>query len=391
MADRRAFCKVAEWLQKDNSIQAVVVSAGGKTSKCKKVTDILIESANKIEKGESVYKSLLPFFDRVKFNAESVGVYNKIKDELMKIEQEVERGFSLDFILSRGEFIYAQMFSHFIGVRFVDSKDLIYFYDDGLVNLGYTEFKIKEEYEKNGRFITGGFYGGYRNGRIKTFSRGGSDFSGAIVARSLMADEYLNFTDVDGIYSFNPSITSKVEIIKEINFDTVRLLGEFGAGVLHPASVLPLYGTGIQIRLKNTFNKTAEGTVIKENTNETPFAVAMKPCRFIRLRKRGEGYKLLQNFTAENEEIVFAICNLDQVDVCFLGETAGEEIAKRTGADYLAEEDKSVVFYFSKNEKSSNIIEILRKEGVIKGETAGKFGRYVCLAEKWAKKVIELL
>ena len=170
---------------------------------------------------------LIPFFERVRCDAEKLKLYEKIKDELMIIGQEVEKTCLPDFILSRGEYVYAKLFSFFSGIRFVDSKNLIGFYDDGSLNLGYSEYKIREEFSK-GKFITGGFYGSYENGDIKTFSRGGGDLSGSIMARAMNADEYINFTDVDGVYSLSPKICES-KIIKEISFDEVRKLGEFGA------------------------------------------------------------------------------------------------------------------------------------------------------------------
>ena len=194
MADGEGFLKIAEWLQKDRDIKAVVLSAGGKTVDCKKVTDLLLDGYENILKGKSVTKSLQPFYDRVRKDAEKLGFKNFIDEELKKIGQGVEKSLSLDFILSRGEYVYAKLFAKFYGMRFVDSESLIKFNDDGVLNLGYSEYKIKEEYTKNGSFITGGFYGSKQNGEIKTFSRGGGDFSGAIVSKGLLANEYLNFT-----------------------------------------------------------------------------------------------------------------------------------------------------------------------------------------------------
>lgn len=363
MADSVGFLKVAEWLRSDKDIKAVVVSAGGKTKNCQKVTDLLLCGARLIEKGESVKKSLAPFFERVVGDAEKIGVENFIKDELMKIEQEVERDFSLDFLLSRGEYVYAKAFSKYYGIRFVDSKDLIGFYSNGKLNLGYSEFKIKEEYLRGGAFVTGGFYGAYQDGKIKTFSRGGSDFSGSIVAKGLNAKKYLNFTDVDGVFSIPPSI-AKSQVIKRISFDQIRLLGEFGANVLHPASVIPLYGSRAEIEVRNTFNRNSDGTVISEDYFGEPFALAvLKECSFLRVEKQGCGRTLLQKLCNENIEIICSTSSLDFAEICFKGNFDSERFAKNQGLNYFFLQSVCVLF-FTKNQRSIDVIERLRKEKI---------------------------
>ena len=309
MADKVGFRRVAEWIRNDEDIKAVVVSAGGKTANSKKVTDLLLDASTLIFRGEGIKKSLNQFIERVLLDAKAIGLENFIDDELMKIEQEVEKDLSLDFILSRGEYCYAKLFSKYYGLPFVDSATLIGFYEDGKINFGLSEFQISRAYAKYGRFVCGGFYGALPNGKIKTFTRGGGDFSGAIVAKGLKAQEYLNFTDVDGIFSFSPSL-GKSEPIKEISFDTVRLLGEFGLSVLHPASVLPLYGTDAKIIVKNTFNKNSSGTVIKEKIDSEPFAFAIKRnCYFIKMVKRGNGYTLNKSIYSEENKIIFLNCS----------------------------------------------------------------------------------
>jgi aspartate kinase len=391
MADDGCFQRVAEWVQSDKEIKAVVLSAGGKTAKSKKVTDILVDASKDIKSGRSVLKSLNAFFERVKFDAEKLGLYEKIKNQLMIIEQKVEEDFSLDFVLSLGEYMYAKMFSYFSGIRFVDSKNLIYFYDDGKVNYGYTEFKIKEEYEKGGRFVTGGFYGGYRNGKVKTFSRGGSDFSGALIAKALGVDEYLNFTDVDGVYSFNPRIVQNAKIVEEINFDSIRILGEFGAGVLHPASVIPLYGTNTKIRLRNTFNKNAKGTLIYENCIKNPYAVAEKDCRYVKIKNQENGYRILERFAKKSVNVICLASSYDFVEICFTSDQDVESLTQGTSNSFIKEEKNVKVFYFTLCEQSFNVIEKIKNEKGRLMTVIGKFGIYVCIREELENNVIKMI
>lgn len=391
MADKDGFNKIAEWLLKDEDIKVAVLSAGGKTQNCAKVTDLIYSAWSKIANGESVTKSLQPFYARLKSDASRLGLLNFIEEELMTVEQEVEKDFSLDFLLSRGEYFYAKLFSAFSGLPFVDSKNLIGFYDDGKLNLGYSEFKIKDTYERVGRFVTGGFYGSYRNGKIKTFTRGGSDFSGAIITKGLCGEEYLNFTDVDGVFSIDPKL-AKGEIIKEMSFDTVRLLGEFGAGVLHPASVLPLYGSGAQIRLKNTFNKKAQGTLIKEDCLVTPFATALKRgCCVVKGKDRESGYKAIRALGETGVKIIHSASSADFFQACFFGE---ENPLKNTVSSILKRasfESGLSFFYLTKTKRAFEVYHRLKKLKILVFASDFENGIYLTVKEKDEKIVLQTL
>ena len=358
MANKDGFRRVAELVQNDECIKVIVLSAGGKTDKSKKVTDLLLDASERIFGGESIVKSLSQFTERVLGDAEAIGLGNFIEDELMKVGLEVEKDLSLDFILSRGEYYYSKLFSKYYGLPFVDSKDLIGFQKDGNLNMGLCEFQIERAYEKYGRFVCGGFYGSMPNGKIKTFTRGGSDFSGAIAARALKALEYLNYTDVDGIFPFAPSIKRSLPV-KEISFDAVRLLGEFGSTVLHPASVLPLYGSGIQIVVKNTFNRAAVGTVVKENCSVIPFAFAIKSnCTYVKMVKRGKGYNLVKRLKDDGVNIICFSASLDFLEFCYEG-CFNERSAIEKDLDFCKiQEDVSVLFFTSSQlaiQKISNL------------------------------------
>ena len=390
VADEKGFNAVADWLQKDKDIKAVVLSAGGKTKTCKKVTDLLIDAYKKIEDGAPISVALLDFNDRVRFDAEKVGLKNFIDNQLKKIEQEIENNLSFDFILSRGEFVYANLFAKFYGVRFVDSATLIKFNENGLVNYGYCQYKIKEEYEKNGFFITGGFYGSYQNGKVKTFSRGGGDFSGAIVSKGLLASEYLNFTDVDGVYQFDPKIVDN-GVIDELSFDLVRILSEFGAGVLHPASVLPLYGENISIRVKNTFNKHFKGTLILENTTEKTFAVALKRgVKFLKVKRRGYGYDILKE-CYKNLKVICSANTLDTSCVCYEGDFSVESFAEKFLTEYAVENGLCSFFYLSDSERSKRIITAVENNKIALFTVSFKIGYYVVVDAKNEYVLINLI
>ena len=390
MADKGGFERVADWLLKDKEIKVAVLSAGGKTKGNAKVTDLLVDAWDKINSGEGIDKSFQPFFNRVKFDATQLGLLNFINEELMKIEQEVEKDFSLDFVLSRGEFIYAKLFSAFCGVPFLDSKNLIGFYEDGKLNLGFSEYQIKRAYEKYGRFITGGFYGAFPNGKIKTFSRGGSDFSGAIIAKGLNACEYLNFTDVDGVYSIDPKL-AKGEVVKEISFDFIRLLGEFGAGVLHPASVLPLYGSDTVIRLKNTFNPLAEGTLIKEDCSSVPFAVALKrDCCLVRGYAREGGYKIIESLSKLNLKIAHSTASADYAEACVFDMPILQNMLG-LNLKTINIESGFTFFYLTPTDKTNDVVNALKKDKILRFVSSFKNGVYLAVKSEDEKEVLKAL
>ena len=390
MADKVGFRRVAEWVQSDEDIRAIVVSAGGKTSASKKVTDLLLDAGNSILSGASIKKSLNQFIERVLADAESIGLDNFIKDELMKIEQGVEKDLSLDFILSRGEYFYAKLFSAYYGLPFVDSKDLIGFHKEGSLNFGLCEFQIERAYERYGRFVCGGFYGATPNGKIKTFTRGGSDFSGAIIARGLKAKEYLNFTDVDGIFPFAPNI-KKSSPIKEISFDTVRLLGEFGSTVLHPASVLPLYGADTRIIVKNTFNKGAIGTLVKEFCDSVPFAFAIKNgVKYLKIVKRGKGYNLAKILQGQKEKVILYAASLDFLELCYDGEI-GEQLIKELCLDFCQIQENVSALYFTLCENSIEKICNLQNAKLPLQVSFFDCGCYVVVREENLKKCLQII
>ncbi|MBR2336777.1 MAG: hypothetical protein IKA61_02405 [Clostridia bacterium] len=382
MADKEGFRRVAEWIRSDDQIKAIVLSAGGKAKGSKKVTDLLLDASQLIVKGESISKALNPFLERVISDAEAIGLVSLIKDELMTIGQEVEKDSSLDFILSRGEYFYAKLFAGYYGLPFIDSARLIGFYSNGRLNMGLSEFQIEKAYEKQGKFVCGGFYGSLSNGKIKTFTRGGSDFSGAIVARGIKAGEYLNFTDVDGIFPFLPTKENCLPI-KEICFDTVRLLGEFGTTVLHPASVLPLYGTGTQITVKNTFNKCAQGTLIKEESNERPFAAAIKSeCRFLKIIKRGKGYELYSRLVKEGGKIICGACSFDFVEIC-IEDDPQEMSLNAKDLDFCQIQEDVSVFYLTPCEKTAMSVKRLQSLQIALFIGVFDYGAYVAVKENY--------
>ena len=277
MSNAKTFGLVAKTVLKDNDIRIVVVSAGGKTEDCPKFTDALKLAYDKIKRGESVKKSLSLPFTRVRTLVKELRLNFDIDFELMKIENDLEKSCNAvapDFLLSRGEYLYSKIFARYCSLPFIDAAELFKFDENGKFNAEFTRYLIKKACRQTERFVCGGFYGSDEEGRIRTFARGGSDYSGAVAAGAISADVYLNFTDVDGVYNFNPAICKQSKVIERLSYSEIRRLGEYGASVLQCDSVLPLEEKGIPIIIKNTFNQEAKGTEICKIPNGSAFAVA---------------------------------------------------------------------------------------------------------------------
>ncbi|NCA66917.1 MAG: aspartate kinase, partial [Clostridia bacterium] len=167
---------------------------------------------------------------------------------------------------SRGEYLSAMMFAEFAGFEFVDAYSIVAFDDNGAYNAEYSNDLVARRLALvKGKAVIPGFYGSMPGGEIKTFSRGGSDVTGAVVARAVKAAVYENWTDVSGFMVSDPRIVENAKIMKQISYRELRELSYMGANVLHPESIFPVRQAGIPINIKNTFRPEDEGTMICAN------------------------------------------------------------------------------------------------------------------------------
>ena len=190
-----------------------------------------------------------------------------LESEFNQLAKELNKELSMEYLASRGEYITAKMVAEYLGYTFVDAKDLICFDYSGLVNDKETEKKINEAYQKYHKIVIPGFYGAYPNGTIKTFSRGGSDITGAIVAKALGATVYENWTDVSGILMADPKVIDNPKRINQITYNELRELSYMGASVLHEETVFVREGN-IPINILNTNEPENPGTIITENCDD---------------------------------------------------------------------------------------------------------------------------
>ena len=263
LADASAFKRVGAIISSDKDRRYIVASAPGKRfSEDIKVTDMLYECYNKALKNESVDEA----FDKVKARFEDIinelGIEFDISDEIETVKKEAKGNLYKDFFASRGEYLNSKILAKYLGFTFVDAKDVVFFKENGALD----EEKTYEIFGKTvGEYecaVIPGFYGSAFDGKIKTFSRGGSDVSGALCARALMADIYENFTDVSGMMSADPRVVKSPRVIDIISYTELRELTYMGATVLHDEAVFPVRRAGIPINIKNTMRPEDAGTMI---------------------------------------------------------------------------------------------------------------------------------
>lgn len=352
MADANAFRKVADAIRIENNIEIIVVSAGGKTGGYPKITDMLVDAYRKIQKGESVKKSLNSVFERVRRLKEDLQLKLNLENELMKIEVGAN---DPDFLISRGEYLYSFLFSKFFEVAFVDAKEIFKFCDNGEINEEYTCFNIREKYKSVGKFVTGGFYGSDDFGKIKTFSRGGGDVSGAIAAKAINADLFVDFTDVDGVYAYDPKVVAQTSPMQEISYSTLENLAKFGATVIHPKAVEILSESETNTVVKNTFHPRKHGTFVRKNPREKYFAAAAKDgCVYVKIT----GEINVKNLLIEDGRIGILYRENEVVTVYDRQINLPKELKRN---DLYVETDRSVTaFYVSLSDSTPQFIETVK-------------------------------
>ncbi|NCB48453.1 MAG: hypothetical protein EOM55_02370 [Clostridia bacterium] len=241
----------------------VVVSAPGKREKNDtKITDILINCFNLSKNGLDFSSFFEEFKSRFLDIVRELCVEINLIFDFCNLKNEIEIHKNYDFVISRGEYILAKIVAKYLSYTFLDAKDFLCFDEKKEVDLFATKNKFEAIINPKKYYVIPGFYGENAKGEIVTFSRGGSDVTGAIVAYLTKAKVYENFTDVDGFFSANPMIISSPKMQKNLTYDELRALSFFGASVLHPDCAKFLKENNIVLNLKNTFNTTCSGSFI---------------------------------------------------------------------------------------------------------------------------------
>ena len=271
LASAEQFRKVADIIHSDESRRYVVPSAPGKRfSADTKVTDMLYGCYELAAKGKNFENE----FDAIKERYYSIIKELNIDFNIDKEFETVKACFigkaGRDYAASRGEYLNGLILAAYLGYTFVDPAEMVFFADDGSFDADRTFKAVSERLKDVERAVVPGFYGSMPNDTIKTFSRGGSDITGSIVAAAVGADIYENWTDVSGFLISDPRIVKDPLPIHTITYKELRELSYMGAGVLHEDAIFPVRKAGIPINIKNTNAPMDPGTMIVESTSQKP-------------------------------------------------------------------------------------------------------------------------
>jgi aspartate kinase len=262
LADAAQFRKVASIIKADANRRAVVVSAPGKRHKQDpKVTDILLSIHEMVSRDMDPGPSLALLRGRFLEIESDLGVNAGMAPLLDGFEKTVRAGADRDWIASRGEHFSARIMAAYLGGTFVEAEGTVFLTSNGLID-ERTWKDLPPHLSSKGYLVLPGFYGTGPQGKVKTFSRGGSDISGAILARAISASLYENWTDVSGLLMTDPRIVPGALPIERVTYRELRELAYSGANVFHEEAILPCKQVGIPIRIANTNDPAAPGTLI---------------------------------------------------------------------------------------------------------------------------------
>ena len=256
------FTKVKNIILADKARKYVVPSAPGKRFPSdEKITDLLYLCYAKNSNGLSFDDTYELITERYVGIETELGLKTNIALELSAIKKNILTGASEDYIASRGEYLSGLLLADYLGFDFYDAAELISFHADGTYDDETTQ-KWTQKLAETQNVVVPGFYGRKRDGSIKTFSRGGSDITGAIVARAVQADVYENWTDVSGFLMADPRIVENPKVISVVTYSELRELSYMGATVLHEDSIFPVRRAQIPINVRNTNRPEDEGTMV---------------------------------------------------------------------------------------------------------------------------------
>ena len=271
LASAEQFKKVKNIILSEEERRFVVPSAPGKRfSDDIKVTDLLYRCHGEAKVGMDFTHTLDTIKSRYEEIIKGLDLDLSLDDEIAVIAENLKKGTSIDYIASRGEYLNGIVLAKCLGYEFIDSAEVILFDENGKFLSEETNEKLSERLSTMDNAVLPGFYGLMPNGEVKTFSRGGSDVTGAILARAIRADVYENWTDVSGFLAADPRIVENPEVIEVITYKELRELSYMGAGVLHESVIFPVRKEGIPVNIRNTNAPEDKGTMIVESTCHVP-------------------------------------------------------------------------------------------------------------------------
>ena len=271
LASAEQFMKVGNIIRADETRKYVVPSAPGKrNSKDTKVTDMLYACYALADEGQDFRVQLMKIKDRYDSIINGLQLKITLDEEFKTISQKFKEKAGVDYAASRGEYLNGIIMAAYLGYEFIDAATVIFFAKDGSFDADKTDKVLSAKLAKTEKAVVPGFYGALPDGTVHTFSRGGSDITGSIVAKAARASMYENWTDVSGCLVADPRIVKNPEPIRVITYRELRELSYMGASVLHEDAVFPVRKAGIPINIRNTNDPEAEGTLIVESTCQKP-------------------------------------------------------------------------------------------------------------------------
>jgi aspartate kinase len=263
VADATQLRKLQTIVRKDSERRVIVVSAPGKrTPQDAKITDLLYQCHDCVTKGNPFDHIFQTVADRYRTIAQDLNLVLEIDRELSVVREGITREKTPDYAASRGEYLNARIVASLLSSEFVDAAEIIRFDAEGRLLLQETVAAVAERLRVGAPVVVPGFYGVRPDGSIQTFSRGGSDITGALLARGIHADVYENWTDVSGVLMADPRIVAEPKSIPTLSYRELRELAYMGASVLHEDSVFPVIDLGIPVHVRNTNKPDDPGTLI---------------------------------------------------------------------------------------------------------------------------------
>lgn len=271
LADAAQFKKVGQIIREDESRRYVIPSAPGKRfPEDVKITDMLYKCYGAAVREKNFTKQLEEIQQRYQEIIDGLGLDLSLDKEFEIIRQNFGQKAGREYAASRGEYLNGIIMAHYLGFEFIDAAEVIAFDENGSLLVDQTNDLLSERLSHTEKAVIPGFYGADPNGNVKTFSRGGSDVTGSLVAKAIHADMYENWTDVSGFLIADPRIIKNPKGIETITYKELRELSYMGATVLHEDAIFPVRKEGIPINIRNTNAPEEKGTLIVEGTCRKP-------------------------------------------------------------------------------------------------------------------------
>ncbi|SFG53591.1 aspartate kinase [Oribacterium sp. WCC10] len=263
LADAGQFKKIKDIISKDPDRKFIVASAPGKRfPEDVKVTDMLLKCYHHAKNDEDYEQDICEIQKRFQEIIDELHIDFTLDEEIDTIRKHLSENPDSQYMASRGEYLNSQLLAAFLGFTFVDPAWCVCFNEDGTLDSNMTRRAMGAALRPLKKAVVAGFYGADSDGRIHTFSRGGSDVTGSLVASAIQADLYENWTDVSGLLAADPRIVDSPKSVEYLSYRELRTLSYMGASVLHTDAVLPASDLGIPINIRNTNSPDDHGTII---------------------------------------------------------------------------------------------------------------------------------